>query len=217
MDLDDSFFSFEEAQTFLEAAASHELYELFYCTLFFGLRREEVLGLKWSSVDLVNKTLKINHTVTKGKGVNRLNTAKTDASYRQYPLIDSQVEMFEALKKKENAYKKLFGDCYNPSDYVFKHEDGKLYYPDYPTKAFAKIIKKTPELPQSVTFHGLRSSCVSILVHEGYDIKSIQKWVGHADINTTLKIYAKVKEKSAKLEISEGMNSLIQPKRYTNN
>ena len=55
-----------------------------------------------------------------------------------------------------------------------------------------------------------------MLVHEGNDIKSIQKWVGHEDIDTTLRIYAKVKEKEAKKEISSVMNNLIQPKKYSN-
>ncbi len=74
------------------------------------------------------------------------------------------------------------------NDYVFKHADGSLYYPDYPTKAFRKIIKKIQELPQRITFHGLRSSCVSILVRQNMDVKSIQKWVGHTDIDTTQNI-----------------------------
>ena len=87
---------------------------------------------------------------------------------------------------------------YQENDYIFKHADGSLYYPDYPSKAFRKIIKKLPEWPQGITFHGLRSSCVSILVHQGMDVKSIQKWVGHRDLDTTLRIYAKVKEKEAK-------------------
>ena len=74
---------------------------------------------------------------------------------------------------------------------------------------FKKIIKRHPELPQNITFHGLRKTCVSILIHKGYDIKSIQKWVGHADYDTTLKIYAKVKEKEAKNEILKGMIDLL--------
>ena len=123
--------------------------------------------------------------------------------------------MFQRLKEKETSNRKLFGNCYLVSDYVFKHAEGKLYYPDYPSKAFSKFIKRNPNLPQGITFHGLRSSCVSILVHQGMDVKSIQKWVGHADIDTTLRIYAKVKDKEAKCEISEAMNGIIQLKNYT--
>ncbi|MCR5012619.1 MAG: site-specific integrase [Lachnospiraceae bacterium] len=208
--LDDEFFSYEEAGVFLDKVRDHELYELFYITLFFGLRREEVLGLKWSAIDFKKAVMKVNHTVTKGTTVNRLNSTKTISSERNYPLTDEQIELFKKLKKKEAANRRLCGNGYFDSDYVFKHVDGSLYYPDYPTKAFNKLLKRIPELPQAVTFHGLRSSCVSILIHEGMDVKSIQKWVGHKDINTTLKIYAKVKEKEAKKEISDKMNSIIK-------
>ena len=211
---DDDFFSFKEAQLFLTIAELHELYELFFVTLFFGLRREEVLGLRWSSVDFDAKEFRINHTVTKGMTVNRVNSTKTATSARTYPLTDEQVKMFEHLKAKEAENRDLFGSAYYDNDYIFKHEDGSMYYPDYPTKAFGKLIKAHPELPQGITFHGLRKSCVSILVHEGYDVKRIQKWVGHADIDTTLKIYAKVKDKEAKQEILNGMNNIIKPKSY---
>ena len=213
---DDDFFSFKEAQLFLTIAESHELYELFFVTLFFGLRREEVLGLRWSCVDFDAKEFRVNHTVTKGMTVNRVNSTKTATSARTYPLTEEQVKMFKHLKAKETENRDLFGSAYHDNDYIFKHEDGSLYYPDYPTKAFGKLIKSHPELPQGITFHGLRKSCVSILVHEGYDVKRIQKWVGHADIDTTLKIYAKVKDKEAKQEILNGMNNIIKPKSYAN-
>ncbi len=210
--MDDEFFSFEEAQFFLGRVQvlKKDLYELFYLTLFFGLRREEVLGLRWSAVDLKNKTMVINHTVTKGTRVNRLNSTKTTASQREYPLSGEQVELFNHLKQRENKNRILFGPTYHENDYIFKNADGRPYYPDYPSKEFRKLIKKIPELPQSITFHGLRSSCVSILVHSGLDVKSIQKWAGHANLTTTLEIYAKVKDKESKAEISSGMSRLIQ-------
>ncbi|MCR4945453.1 MAG: site-specific integrase [Lachnospiraceae bacterium] len=212
---DEEFFSYEEAQLFLSRIRDHDLYELFYLTLFFGLRREEILGLRWSAIDFRNKTMIINHTVTKGLTVNRANTTKTASSAREYPLTDEQIEMFRLLKSKEDANRKLFGSCFEDNEYVFKHADGKPYYPDHPTKLFSKMIKKIPELPQNITFHGLRSSCVSILVHQGMDVKSIQKWVGHKDIDTTLRIYAKVKDKEAKKEISDKMIGIIPLKDYT--
>ena len=173
------------------------------------------MGLRWSAIDFNNKTMTINHTVTRGLSVNRMNTTKTAASARSYPLNDEQVEMFKQLKIKEEKNRLLCGNCYSDNDYIFKHADGSFYYPDYPTKAFKKLIKSIPELPRDITFHGLRSSCVSILVHEGKDVKSIQKWVGHADLDTTLRIYAKVKDKESKKEISEAMNGIISLGDYT--
>ena len=206
---EDSFFTYDEANLFLQRIQDHELYAIFYLTIFFGLRREEVLGLKWSAINFKTKTMRINHTVTKGTKVNRLNRTKTEYSNREYPLSDDQIELFRSILKKEQKNRKLFGNCYQDNDYVFKHEDGSLFYPDYPSKTFRALLKTIPELPQGVVFHNLRSSCVSILVHEGLDVKSIQKWVGHADIDTTLRIYAKVKEKEVKEEISRSMSERI--------
>lgn len=158
--------------------------------------------------------MRILHSVTKGTTVIFKNSAKTEASNRKYPLTDEQINMFRQLKAREIANRKLFGEEYKDSDYVFKHVDGSLYYPDYPSKAFRKLIQRNPDLPQDISFHGLRKSCVSILVHEGMDVKSIQKWVGHADIDTTLRIYAKVKDKEAKNEILQTMTGIIPIKDY---
>lgn len=211
-DSDDDFFSYNEAILFLQKAENNPLYELFYITLFFGLRREEVIGLKWSAVDLANRTMQINHTVTKGMaGVNRLNSTKTESSNREYPLSDEQINLFMNLKRKEEYNRELFGKEYQENDYIFKHEDGTTFYPDYPTKIFKKIIKANPDLPQNITLHGLRSSCVSILIHSGFDVRSIQNWVGHSDPDTTLKIYAKVKNKESKKEISDNMSKMFKP------
>ena len=149
---DDDFFSYREAQLFLKKVESHKLYELFFVTLFFGLRREEVLGLRWSSVDLKMKTLRVNHTVTVGTRVNRLNSTKTDTSTRTYPLTDDQVKMFEHLKAVEIKNRELFGEAYNDNDYIFKNEDGSLHYPDYPSKQLKKVIKENPDLPQHIKF-----------------------------------------------------------------
>ncbi len=218
---DEVFFSCEEASLFLsrlkgayEKAKDTEkeyniLYPMFYFTIYYGLRREEVLGLRWSAIDFNNKTLKINHTVTKGTTVNRLNATKTEASERIYPLTDDQINLLTELKSILSNQKRLLGSTYTENDYLFKNQDGKPFYPDYPSKVFKKLLKSMPDLPQHVPFHGLRKTCVSMLVHAGADIKSIQNWVGHKDQKTTLNIYAKVKDQTSKGEISDAMTNLL--------
>lgn len=219
--LDDTFFSYEEAQMFLRKVKEitnnprnklwcTTLYQLFYVVLFFGLRREELLGLRWSSINLKNGEMSIEHTVTKGlREVSRTNSTKTQTSARKYPLTEEQVEMFKEMKRKEEKDRKKLGASFYDNDYVFKYENGKTLYPDYPSKTFKKIIRRIPELPQDITFHGLRTSCISILVYLGMDVKSIQKWVGHKDIDTTLRVYARVKDRESKKEVSKRMKELI--------
>ena len=80
---------------------------------------------------------------------------------------------------------------------------------DFLNKAFKKIVKKHPELPQAVTLHGLRASCVSILAYAGWDLKSIQDWVGHVDAETTLNLYNKVKSKKGKRETAARLDELL--------
>lgn len=214
---DENFFTYDEAIRFLSIIENEPYYEMFYLILYFALRREEILGLRWSSIDLNRKKMFIEHTVTKGTKINRLNQTKTETSRREYPLNDEQVVLFNHLKERENQHRELFGDSYNDNDYIFKNIDGSPYYPDYPTKLFKKIVKRNPDLTQSITLHGLRTSCVSILVHNNVDIKTIQKWVGHKDMNTTLKIYTKVKDREAKEELSKELGNLFPLKKYDDN
>ena len=123
--------------------------------------------------------------------------------------LDRQIDQLREIKNKEGNNKKLFGNQYVENDFVFKNEDGSLFDPGYPYKKFKKIIEEHPELPQKITLHGLRASCVSILEHAGWSIKMIQDWVGHADGETTQKLYAKVKSKKAKKETAAKMEDLF--------
>ena len=211
---DGVFLSYEEANKFLTYVKNshwwHDLYEMFYVALYFGLRRSELLGLRWSAINFKLKTMTISHTVTKGTMINKLDSTKTEANKRTYPLSDAQVNMFKRLKEREDNNRSQNQKVYHENDYIFKYPDGREFYPDHPSKVFKKIIKQHPDLPQDITFHGLRTSCVSILVHENKDIKSIQLWVGHADINTTLKIYTKVKSQDGMNDVSAAMDEKIK-------
>ena len=206
---DDKFFSYSEACHFLDVVQNHPMYNIFYFSLFFGLRREEVLGLRWKAINFEKKTMIINHILVKADKVYMLDRVKTQSSIRSYPLTDDQIEILKAVKREEEKNRAFFGNTYEDNQYIFKKADGSLYHPDTITRNFRKIIVNHPELPQDITFHGLRSSCVSILVYIGMNIKAIQKWVGHKEIETTLKIYARVKDKEAKEEVSKKMSNIL--------
>ncbi len=217
---DDDFFNYDQALEFLRIIADmysdpddpdikDPLYYAFYFALVYSQRRGEVLGLRWENVNLKNGTIHISHTVTKGTKINRSNTTKTPASERTYDITDELVDALYHLKKYEVKNRTLFGSNYIDNDYLVKKQDGSLYYPDTLSKIFRRIIQSHPEQPQNITLHGLRSSCVSILVHDGYDLKSIQDYVGHEDETTTLKIYAKVKSKESKKEITQDLSTKL--------
>ena len=207
------FFLHDEAQRFLDYIMEDENYAMFYIALFYGLRREEILGIHWSSINFDAKEMTINHTVTKGTKINRQNATKTSSSTRIYPMTDELIELLIEIKEKETENRKTFGNTYIDNDYVFKNKNGKPYYPDYPSKAFRKIIRKHPDLPQNISLRGLRTSCVSILVHSNYNPKGAQQWVGHKEVSTTLKHYAKVKNQSEKLITMDIMQSSLKTRK----
>ena len=161
---------------------------------YYGLRREEVLGLKWSAIH-DNGKFYIEHTVAKVRTVVRKDRVKTGASYRYYPVSKPLLERLESVKQQQTANRKRLGEDYYLSDYIFTWEDGRPYSPDYLTRAFKKVVRRNSELNDSLTLHSLRAFCVSILIHSGVDIKDVQDWVGHRDIQTTMNIYARTNEK----------------------
>ena len=211
-DKSEGFFDVNEIQKFFKVTEDHPLSDLFQVAFYLALRREEVLGIRWRDVDLQKGIVHIYHTVTKGEnGPLYLDLPKTKASNRRLKMQDNVLSIFKRRYEQEQKYRKLLGNGYvHPeSVYVFHHEDGSYYYPDYPSQAFQKIIKKNPDLPQKVTFHCLRRSCISILAKAGYDVKAVQTFVGHEDPETTTKYYVYVKEDKEISEISAGIEKIV--------
>ena len=150
--------------------------------------------MKWNSIHDDGK-LYIEHTVAQMKTLVRKDRVKTDASYRCYPIPQPLLEKLKQIKFQKEINWKIYGEEYFQSDYIFTWEDGHLYTPDYLTKSFKKIVRRNPNLDDSLTLHSLRASCVSIIIQEVIDIQDVQEWLGHKDIQTTLNIYARINEK----------------------
>ena len=166
---------------------------VFLVGLFYGLRREEMAGLRWSA--LRNGDIHIEHTVVRMKTLYAKDSTKTDASNRACALLPEIQVMFDEIKAEQQRYKKLYGDEYHDSDYIFTWPDGRAFTPDYLTHKFRKIIRKSDTLDKRLHLHDLRASCISILINRGINIKDVQKWVGHSDIHTTMDIYARTTRK----------------------
>lgn len=164
---------------------------------YYGLRRSEIAGLKWSAVDFNYKTITIMHTAVycpvdgKAQVICRDNT-KTSKSMRTLPLMPIVEEMLLKMKAEQEERKKFFKSCYNDSGYIYVIEDGTPVNPDYITKAFIKFIKANKL--KHIRFHDLRHSCATLMRHEGVKLEDIQKWLGHSQISTTEKIYAHFSE-----------------------
>ncbi len=183
-----TFYNQDELEQLFQKSRNEKLYPLIYITVIYGLRRSEVLGLKWDSVNFQNKTVTIKHTVVRHNSVVRKDTTKTASSYRIYPMDDEVEKLLLQVKYTEEINRKTFADCYIENDYIFKWENGMPYNPDYITSKFSKILKNN-DLPH-IRFHDLRHSCASLLITKGFSLKDIQDWLGHADFSTTANFYA---------------------------
>jgi len=182
--------------------------------IYFGLRRSEIVGIKWSSIDWVNRTLTINHKIVpvNDNGKYRLDASdrlKTKSSYRTMPLDDTFIAFLEELKAQQEANKALFGNSYSYEydGYICVNDMGQLISPNYITVAFRKLIIKNNM--RRIRLHDLRHSCATLLLSLGYNMKDIQVWLGHGDIGTTMNIYAHV-ESSAKVAMISGIANAIQ-------
>ena len=104
-------------------------------------------------------------------------------------LFDTAEKCLLKIRDEQEYNKSFFQSSYkNIDNYIFTWEDGTPYDPNYISKLFKKATKDfgRPE----ISLHKLRHSCASMLINKGWDIKKLQYWLGHADTQTTLNIYA---------------------------
>lgn len=185
------FYTSDEVKTLLNEVLDTKLEIPVMIDCFYGFRRSEVIGLKWSAIDFDKDTITINHTITQsnGKLIIRDKT-KTKSSKRTLPLEPIVKSFLLELKEKQENNKELCGDSYNQEylEYICVDNCGNLIGPDYVTETFLKLLKKK-KLKQ-IRFHDLRHTCASILLKNGANMKEIQAWLGHSNYNTTANLYA---------------------------
>ena len=185
----------DELEQLLEATKDHYLSLLIQMTVFYGLRRSEVLGLKWDAIDFQRNTITIRHIVSNavadGKRILiREDRAKTKSSLRSLPLIADLREKLLERKAQQEENKKIFGNRYNQEydGYVFVDPMGKLYVPDEVSDHFRTLLKQKGL--RHIRFHDLRHSCACLLLANVVPMKQIEEWLGHSDMGTTANIYS---------------------------
>lgn len=186
---------------------------------FYGLRRSEIVGLRWSAFDFENNVFYVNHTVTTPKvnGKTKIiakDRAKTKSSLRALPLDEMVKTRLLEHKEKQEVYRKKFKRSYSKEwlDYVMVDELGELILPNYITSAFSNLLKKHGL--RKIRFHDLRHTCASLLLNKGKQngitLKDIQVWLGHSDFSTTANIYSHLdaSSKTSSLDTLAGVINL---------
>ena len=183
-----NFYNEVQLKALFSALVNDPMLPLVKITVLYGLRRSELLGLQWDSIDFERETMTIRHTVSKVTKVVAKDKTKNASSHRTFPLVPEAVEIFKAAKCQEQQNRLAFGSEYQETPYVFKWPDGHTYSPDYITHRFQDLLR-IHNLPP-IRFHDLRHSCASLLIAMNWSLKDVQEWLGHSDIQMTANIYS---------------------------
>ena len=205
-----TFYTPEQMQALLSLFWGDVIEPAVYLAAHLGLRRSEACGLRWESVDFMNRRLIIQHTavVVNGKIIYSDNT-KSESSRRMLSMSDAMAAYLKQVKQRQERDRKRMGNTYCNSGYVCTKADGTPINPDFVTRHFQRVMK-AGELPV-IRFHDLRHSCASLLHASGYDLKDIQTWLGHSDIQTTGNIYTHLDTRRMD-KMAQAMGDALAPK-----
>ncbi|WP_448002542.1 tyrosine-type recombinase/integrase [Agromyces bauzanensis] len=200
----------EQVGHFLDVAAGHRLAPLFELAMFTGMRRGELVGLRWADVDLTRRQLSVrNNRVQAGKVVVE-NAPKTKAGRRTIDLDDRSIGALISWKLAQQAEADAWSDAYTPSGYVFTYEDGRPLLPQYASRLFEKL-RIAAGLPK-LTFHGQRHENASLLLASGTDVAVVAKRLGHSSVSVTGDIYSHLIG-SASRQAAEDAAALVPPRK----
>lgn len=184
-----NYYSVEQLEKLLEISQNTIIESAVFLAVHYGLRRGEILGMRYSDIDFSEKTITIRNTRT-GVYTNVEKQPKSIASIRTLPLIPRVEEYLIKLKKRQREEAKLFGREYNKNDYICKTADGIPLSINSLSSMFKRLLERN-NMPH-IRFHDIRHSVASFLLKNGVSLKEIQLWCGHSDISVTAMFYTHV-------------------------
>ena len=169
----------EQLHSFLREAKDSGVFELYYLELATGLRRGELLGLKWEDIDLERGDLRVRRQIARINGEVVEAPLKTKNAYRTLPLAEDTVSILLEQKKKVAG-----------SPWVFPSSTGGPISPDSVLHMLHRVLKRAG-LPR-IRFHDLRHTFATLALQNGVDVKTVSGMLGHFSAGFTLDTYAHV-------------------------
>jgi integrase len=179
-----------EAHAFLKETRRFHNGELYELALRTGMRRGELLGLRWSDIDFDfdNQRLTIRRTLQriKGQGLVEMPT-KTDTSDRRIPLSPPCIKILKDHLRYQHAERDRAADRWKDSGYVFTTSLGTPLDPQHVTQNIKTLCQRAGV--RAIRFHDLRHTCATLLIETGVPLITVKELLGHANIAITANIY----------------------------
>jgi len=181
----------KEVPALLDAAKGSPIRGPILMALLTGLRRGEVLGLRWEDVDLESGVLVVNRQLVLVSNKVELVEPKSRSAHRYITLPTLLVLELRATRKTQSERKLFMGNRWgNEWDLVFAREDGSPINPTYLSVEFKRVVERAGLRP--IRFHDLRHTQATLLLAAGENLKVVQERMGHANSNITLDTYTHV-------------------------
>lgn len=183
--------TWEQLRTFLEATRDHPLHPLWMLAAMTGMRRSELVGVRWPNLDLDVGFVEVRDTVVlEEDGYDLADDQKSTGSGRTIHLDDRTVERLRAHRGEIDQAREYLGSQWNAHDLAFPTEDGDWWNPPAVSLAFRRAVRALP-VPR-IRFHDLRHSHASLLLRAGVNPKVVSERLGHSSVAFTLDTYAHV-------------------------
>jgi integrase len=159
-------------------------YALFYTDIFTGMRRGELLAVRWSDVDWINRKIHVRRSLYKGG----FQTPKSEYSRRAIDMGPLLIQILKEHRARQNRVRLEAGEAWKDNDLIFCQRDGTPLDPDnLYHRDFQSILEKA-EL-RSIRIHDLRHTYAALMISAGHNLKYIQNQMGHSSIKVTMDLY----------------------------
>ena len=203
-----------QAMDLLNALQTEPLkYQLMvFMDLVTGVRRGELVALKWSDIDMDKRVLKVTKSVRyipkKGQADKQ---PKNETSIRDIAIPPSLVTLLKFYKLQQKAERAACGDdLWKDEDWIFTQWNGELMHVDTISKWFPEFMKRHGM--EKINFHAVRHTAATLLINKGLNVKALSARLGHANTSTTMDIYSHAL-KSSDREAADMMENIINPKK----
>ncbi|WP_342026012.1 site-specific integrase [Cytobacillus pseudoceanisediminis] len=186
---DINIWSYSEIHIFLNECKNDRNYIVFLLAIYTGMRRGEILGLKWSDLDFNKKVIHVSRSLSYiPNGGYVITNLKTRSSNRKIPITEEVINELVKVKKQQEELKNKLGEAFGNNDLVVCTEFGHVQDPRNILRTMKRYIKLSNVTP--IRFHDIRHTHASILISSGVDIVKIADRLGHSNPKTTFETYA---------------------------